>query len=73
VKPVLVVFLLVTLAWAVRAYAPCPIDKEDAAYEGLHNTDKSDPNYGKCKFRHVYVPRGGGDGEVHEFWASCED
>jgi hypothetical protein len=52
----------------------CPIDKEDAAYEGLQEdfTEHGELVH-KCKFRHVHIRRGGGNPEVHEFWASCED
>jgi len=74
VKSLPVVLLLVTLAWAARSYAPCPIDKEEAAYEGVQKdfTEHGELVH-KCKFRHEHIPRGGGDGKVHEFWASCED
>jgi len=61
------IVLLVTLAWAVRPYARCPIDGEEAAYEGRQDGKQ-------CQYRHVWTGHQDANGSpiVHEFWADCD-
>jgi hypothetical protein len=58
--------LATSLAWAVRQYAICPQDGEEAAYTGQQRDQGR-----SCEYRHQHAIKGEGFVE-HRFWASCE-